>query len=117
MTRRIEQSYKHGHFDPRYPPVSTIAAAPRRRDVHADPGSLEFEWYAYLARYFPGRRRHDLEALGAYELNSRPRTAEAPKVSLPSGAVSVWEWEGGRTEPRSDGERRDAAARGAAARG
>lgn len=25
------------------------------------------DWYAFLSRYFPGRRRHDLEALKAYE--------------------------------------------------
>jgi hypothetical protein len=25
------------------------------------------EWYAFLSRYFPDRRRHDLEALKAYE--------------------------------------------------
>jgi hypothetical protein len=108
MTRRIEQSYKHGHFDPRYPPLSTVAAAPPRHGVHADPGPLE--WYAYLARYFPGRRRNDLESLSAYEIDSRPRSAEAPRIPLPSAAVSVWEWEGGRTEPRNDGGRPDAVA-------
>ena len=25
------------------------------------------DWYAFSSRYFPGRRRHDLEALKAYE--------------------------------------------------
>jgi hypothetical protein len=25
------------------------------------------DWYAFVHRYFPGRRRHDLEALKAYE--------------------------------------------------
>jgi hypothetical protein len=39
-------------------------------DLEADgceqpPSGLE--WYAFLSRYFPGRRRHDLEALKAYE--------------------------------------------------
>jgi hypothetical protein len=25
------------------------------------------EWYAFSTRYFPGRRRHDLDALRAFE--------------------------------------------------
>jgi hypothetical protein len=102
MTKRIEQSYKHGPFDPRYPRLSKVEPAPRRHGPRADPGPLE--WYAYLARYFPGRRGNDFEALSAYELDSRPRNTSPPEAGLPSAAVSVWEWEGGR----SDEGRRDA---------
>jgi hypothetical protein len=104
MTKRIEQSYKHGPFDPRYPTLSKVASAPRRHGVDADPGPLE--WYAYLARYFPGRRRNDLEALSAYAIDSGPRNAWPAEAVFPSAAVSVWEWEGGRSDER----RRDAVA-------
>lgn len=37
------------------------------------------EWYAFLSRYFPDRRRHDLEALKAYEAYGS--AAAAPSIS------------------------------------
>lgn len=30
------------------------------------------DWYAFSSRYFPGRRRHDLEALKSYEAYRSP---------------------------------------------
>ena len=63
----IESSRRHGYFDPRRqsasptPGGSLIVAA-----VNGDaPAGLE--WYAFSSRCFPGRRRHDLEAIKAYE--------------------------------------------------
>ena len=43
------------------------------------------DWYAFLSRYFPGRRRHDLEALKAYEAYSS--AAVAP--SIPHGSRTI----------------------------
>ena len=37
------------------------------------PGGLD--WLAFTAAYFPGRRRHDLEALTAYSAYRRSRDA------------------------------------------
>jgi len=80
------------------------------------PGGLD--WQAFSTRYFPGRLRHDLEALMAYGAYRRlPRMAEAPsfertnepirsaeeteRVQEANGgavvrtAVEAWEDEGG----------------------
>jgi hypothetical protein len=57
--------------------------------VAAAPAGLD--WYAFSARYFPGRRRHDLEAVRAY--GGYKQRAEAGSVG--SGGVQVWEDEGG----------------------
>ena len=35
--------------------------------THQTDARAEVEWDAFSSRYFPGRRRHDLEALKAYE--------------------------------------------------
>jgi hypothetical protein len=68
------------------------------------------EWQSFSARYFPGRRRHDLEALtayGAYRRRSRPppestsgegaqadRPAQVDDAVLSQGAVQASEAEG-----------------------
>jgi hypothetical protein len=45
---------------------------PDRVSREQPPAGLD--WYAFLTVYFPGRRRHDLEALKAYEAyRSSPR--------------------------------------------
>jgi hypothetical protein len=59
-------------------------------DLDADgweqpPGGLE--WYAFLRRYFPDRRRHDLEALKAYE--AYKLGAVAPTISHRPGAAQA----------------------------
>jgi hypothetical protein len=50
------------------------------------------DWQAFSSRCFPGRRRHDLEALRAYDAYKRlPRGKETEGGS----AVEAWEDEGG----------------------
>lgn len=57
----------------------------------------EFDWASFTAAYYPGRRRHDLEALTAYGAYRRARVSH----DRPSGevqrtaALEVWENEGG----------------------
>jgi hypothetical protein len=67
------------------------------------------DWQGFLSRYFPGRRRHDLEALTAYgayrssrDVDERPantvaRLEESESVPVGSPAVDAWEGEGGAT--------------------
>lgn len=43
--------------------ASEPAPAPRPA---ADDASVPFEWTAFCERYFPGRPRHDREAITAY---------------------------------------------------
>lgn len=96
----IESSRRHGHFDPRW---HTNSSRPPRPLVPAaedgDPSIQNWEneggryattdqtgapaglgWYAFFSRYFPGRRRHDLEALKAYE--TYRSAAAAPQSAL-----------------------------------
>jgi hypothetical protein len=64
------------------------------------PGGLD--WQSFSAAYFPGRRRHDLEALIAYGAYRRShavdkRSAEEPArmeaASGPAGSTALQDWE------------------------
>jgi hypothetical protein len=62
----VEASRKHGEFDGRWPGLPKLAP----RTWVPDPGDSdadELDWSAFLKRFFPNRRRHDLAALAAYE--------------------------------------------------
>jgi hypothetical protein len=58
----VKPTNKHRPFDTRYP------ARPTRITPKwvLQPDQELLEWDAFLARYFPGSRRHDLEPLAAY---------------------------------------------------
>jgi hypothetical protein len=62
----FESARKHGPFDERYP-VRQKLPAPRCDLRLGGEGEERLEWSAFLARFFPNRRRHDFEALAAYE--------------------------------------------------
>ena len=96
----IESSRRHGYFDPRWYTKSSSplrALVPAAADGGPSIQSWEneggrnsiadetdagagLEWYAFSSRYFPGRRRHDLEALEAYEAY---RSADIAPSSIP----------------------------------
>jgi hypothetical protein len=62
----VESSRRHGAFDPRYPPRPKFA--PPSLGIQPDRDESErLDWSAFLARFFPNRRRHDFRALAAYE--------------------------------------------------
>lgn len=69
-------------------------------------GTDGLDWESFSSAHFPGRRRHDLEALIAYgayrrshELDARfsdePARIEAERGQAGSTAVQDWEDEGG----------------------
>jgi len=60
---RIEHSRKHGPFDPRYPPIRHKPAPAGLWRL----GEERLDWQAFLVRFFPDSRRHDSDALAAYE--------------------------------------------------
>jgi len=60
---RIEQSRKHGRFDPRYPPAHFKPVPASLWQL----GEERLDWQGFLARFFPASRRHDSDALAAYE--------------------------------------------------
>jgi hypothetical protein len=105
----VEPRRKHGPFDTRYPvPLKQAATT---WELQPDQDGLErLDWSAFLARFFPNRRRHDFEALAAYESYRNAleqASATAGPVTGPEharwgaaeaserAAVLAWEWEGG----------------------
>lgn len=114
----VEPGRKHGPFDSRYP-VSVKQAA-TTWELQPDQGGLErLDWSTFLARFFPNRRRHDFEALAAYEsyrnaldqasATAGPVTVQARRaaeagervaVASLSAAVLAWEGEGGAVTER-----------------
>jgi hypothetical protein len=85
----VESGCKHGPFDLRYPVRRKIATPVWELQRDRDgPGRLE--WSVFLARFFPNRRRHDFEALAAYEAyrNALDRAA-SPQGSPPRAAASA----------------------------
>jgi hypothetical protein len=86
---------------------------PGRARTSATDAPDGLDWQGFSTRYFPGRRRHDLDALtayGRYRRHSRPprrasregaqadRPAQADDAVLSEGAVQAWEAEGGSTQ-------------------
>jgi hypothetical protein len=60
---RVEHSRKRGPFDSRYPHIQhepTPASLWRL-------GEERLDWQGFLGRFFPDSRRHDFDALAAYE--------------------------------------------------
>jgi hypothetical protein len=67
----IASPRKQGHSDPRYGHLT------RERQLVSDHASgvelpAGLDWSAFRTSNFPGRRRHDLEALAAYEAYRSP---------------------------------------------
>ena len=86
------------------PPASGHVAS-AATSVQAPAG---LDWQAFSAAYFPGRRRHDLEALTAYGAYRRSRAVGTRSSAEPAGietgrgargatALRNWEDEGGAT--------------------
>ena len=65
----IQHSRKHGPFDRRYPAMRHKQRPPRSL---WRPGEERTDWEGFLTQFFPGSRRHDLEALAAYESYGDP---------------------------------------------
>jgi hypothetical protein len=121
---RIEHSRKHGAFDSRYPPT-------RHTPVPTSlwHGEERLDWQGFLARFFPDRRRHDRDALAAYESyvnDVESRSALSATASRPTAAPAAlpdtlsedeaeppatadtdrWQGEGGASAGRSRRPRR-----------
>ena len=81
----VEPARRHGPFDTRYPVRPKLAA--RTWELQPDEDRLErLDWSAFLARFFPNRRRHDLGALAAYE--SYRNALEQASAAAAVGALS-----------------------------
>ena len=64
----VEASRKHGPFDTRWPSARKDSAGvvPTAPPLRAAEAAEALDWEAFSNRYFPGRGRHDMEALTAY---------------------------------------------------
>jgi hypothetical protein len=90
----VEASRKHGPFDRRWPSArkdsaAAVSTAPPLRAAEAAE-ALDSE--AFSNRYFPGRRRHDMEALTAYATYKQGRewrTTPARLSVVPTEHVSA----------------------------
>jgi hypothetical protein len=71
----VEASRKHGPFDTRWssPGKYSTTAVPSAPPLDAAEAAETFGWEAFSHRYFPGRRRHDLEALTTYAMHEPGR--------------------------------------------
>ena len=69
-----------------------------RGDEAAAPVTAFLDWEGFSARFFPGRRRHDLKVLKAYEAYRNGLFAERHDRLAEAQALGVWEGEGGTAE-------------------
>ena len=64
------------------------------------------DWQQFTAKHFPGRHRHDFEALIAYGAYRRSSPIEGARRAQNGGAESTaleaWEDEGGPARPSPD---------------
>ncbi|MGH3085262.1 MAG: hypothetical protein ACRDNP_14655 [Gaiellaceae bacterium] len=94
----VESGRKHGPFDIRFPVRRKIATPVWELQPDRDgPGRLE--WSTFLARFFPNRRRHDFEALAAYEAY-KTRSIERRGAALRDAAARTHQGHGGRPRRR-----------------
>jgi hypothetical protein len=70
--------------------TSSLTRAISAPDLPASGVGEKLNWDAFSARHFPGRRRHDLDAVAAYGAyrqgrdwrNSGPQTKSPPRLAL-----------------------------------
>ena len=94
MSGSVEASRRHGRFDLRWTTRTPRRGAERpalRTRVEDAPKGLD--WEAVSKRYFPELRRHDPDAIGAYDAYSH-ETSEMPAhrlapVSPPRGSAAM----------------------------
>jgi hypothetical protein len=87
----VEPSRKHGPFDSRYPALRRLPP-PVWELTALDERGQRLDWAAFAARFYPGGRRHDLEAIAGYGAY-RSSLDDAP--TAPEASVMAWEWDGG----------------------
>jgi hypothetical protein len=80
----VEASREHGPFDPRWPSARkgnarAVSTAPPLRAAEA---AEALDWEAFSKRYFPGRKRHDLDALAAYATHTQGHEWGTPPARL-----------------------------------
>ena len=82
----VEGSRKHGPFDTRWPSArkDRAGAGSTAPPLRAEEAAEALDWEAFSNRYFPERRRHDMEALTAYATYTQGREwrTRPPRLSV-----------------------------------
>jgi hypothetical protein len=80
----VDASRKHGSFDTRWPrvPKDDSRAPSTARPLSAGEAAEALDWQTFSGRYFPERRRHDLEAVSAYAAYKQGRAWRTPPARL-----------------------------------
>jgi hypothetical protein len=75
VRKAVEASRKHGPFDTRWPSArsDSSSAVQTALLLRAEEAAEALDWEAFSNRYFPGRRRHNMEALTAYATYTQGR--------------------------------------------
>ena len=101
----VEASRKHGSFDTRWPCAHKDSAGPvpTAEPLRAEEAAEALDWEAFSTRYFPGQRRHNMEALeayAAYEQGREWRTTPARLSVVPTDHVPAagLEWDEAGTQ-------------------
>jgi hypothetical protein len=90
----VEASRKHGPSDTRWPSArrDSAGAVSTAAPLRAAEAAEALDWEAFSSRYFPGRSRHDMEALTAYATYKQGRewrTTPARLSLVPAEDVSA----------------------------
>lgn len=99
MSGRVEASRRHGPFDSRSLKrlrlVAPVRVARALADLKDEPAGLD--WNAFLSHFYPGGRRHDLEAISAYyayqhgrePVEEHPRGAQTREADEPPVLIAM----------------------------
>ena len=102
----VEHSRKHGPFDPRYPPIRHKPAPESLWRL----GEKRLDWQGFLTQFYPDCRRHDFDALAAYESYGNDADGGGEAGQPATCETERWEGEGGAVTGRlrrpRKGERR-----------
>jgi hypothetical protein len=110
----VEASRKHGPFDTRwssapFAPIESSDAVSSAPPLRAEEAAEALDWEVFSNRYFPGRRRHDMEALAAYATYTQGR--EWRKTPARLSVVPTKDFSAAvELEPEEAGTRRQPAA-------
>ena len=63
-------------------------AEPVRKHDDPTPAGERLDWSAFLARFFPNRRRHDFAAIAAYTAYTNEFESPAPELPVAGGPAS-----------------------------
>jgi hypothetical protein len=90
----VESKHKRGPFDVRYP-VRALATPPVWELPPAPDRAPPLAWSSFALQFYPGRSRHDFEALASYAAFGRAHEDAGLRPVPSPPPPGEWESEGG----------------------